>query len=293
MSEEMVMRTSDSPAEAPDTRGFSELLVNEYSGATESESATALNSTDDQSDALDFSWLDEISNERPDHESVVRQKLTETLTAQKTPENVPYERFREVNEQAKAAKDVVANYEKWADVIQALEADGYKSGDDLKNLWAQQQEQALENQVRQKYSEMAQANILSEDAARVSADLEIQRMKYDQLVSQMEQAKRVQQLDQAYRDYPYARRGERIVQNLVQRGIDPVEAVSYVHEELSNLAESIVPELASLFEAQQQVPIPIDTSESAQPLVQETTPVRGLGGVFSRLMGIGRNNNGI
>lgn len=293
MSEEMVMRTSDSPAEASDSIGLSSLLTSESSYANDSETAPALNTAEDTSETLDFSWLDDIEVEATDPQDLIRQKLTETLGSQKTPENVPYDRFREVNEQAKAAKDVAAQYEKWADVIQALEADGYSSGSELQNAWAQKQQQANEEQIRQKYLQMSEANILSEDAARISADLEIQRMKYDELLSQVEQAKRSQALDQAFREYPYARRGEHIVNNLVQRGLDPVEAVAYVHTELANMAESLVPELAALYEAQQQVPIPIDTSESAQPVVQEATPTRGIGGVFSRLMGIGRNNNGI
>lgn len=293
MSEEMVMRTSDSPAEAPDTRGFSQLLVDNASSANEDNSAQALNSTEEAGDVQDFSWLDDLVDTSPDPQEAVRQRLAETLASQRTPENVPYDRFREVNEQAKAAKEQATNYEKWADIISALEADGYKSGQDLKDAWARQQEAANENQIRQKYIDMAQSNIISSDAAQISADLEIQRMKYDQLVSQMEAANRIQQMDQAFRDYPYARRGERIVNNLVQRGMDPLEAASYVHEEISNMAESLVPELASLFEAQQQVPVPIDTSQSAQPLVQDATPSRGMGGIFSRLMGINKNSFGI
>lgn len=293
MSEEMVMRTSDSPAEASDNVGLSSLLTQDSSYANEPETAPALNTAEDASETLDFSWLDDIASEPPDPQELIRQKLTESLSAQKTPENVPYDRFREVNEQAKAAKDVAAQYEKWADVIQALESDGYTSGEQLRNAWAQQQQQANEDQIRQKYQTMSEANLLSEDAARISADYEIQRMKYEELLSQVESQKRSQSLEQAFREYPYARRGEQIVNNLVARGVDPIEAVSYVHTELANMAESLVPELASMFEAQKQVPIPIDTSESAQPVVQEATPTRGLGGVFSRLMGIGRNNNGI
>lgn len=293
MSEEMVMRTSDSPAEASDNVGLSSLLTQDSSYANEPETAPALNTAEDASETLDFSWLDDIASEPPDPQELIRQKLTESLSAQKTPENVPYDRFREVNEQAKAAKDIAAQYEKWADVIQALESDGYTSGEQLRNAWAQQQQQANEDQIRQKYQTMSEANLLSEDAARISADYEIQRMKYEELLSQVESQKRAQSLEQAFREYPYARRGEQIVNNLVARGVDPIEAVSYVHTELANMAESLVPELASMFEAQKQVPIPIDTSESAQPVVQEATPTRGLGGVFSRLMGIGRNNNGI
>jgi hypothetical protein len=293
MSEEMVTRTSDSPAEASDNIGLSSLLTNDSSYANEPETAPALNTADDTSETLDFSWLDDIEVEATDPQDLVRQKLTEALSAQKTPESVPYDRFREVNEQAKAAKDIASQYEKWATVIQALEADGYTSGSELQNAWAQKQQQANEDQIRQKYTQMSEANILSEDAARISADYEIQRMKYDELLEQVNQAKQSQALEQAFREYPYARRGEQIVNNLVQRGIDPIEAVTYVHTELANMAESLVPELASIFEAQRNVPIPIDTAESAQPLVQEITPTRGLGGVFSRLMGIGRNNNGL
>jgi hypothetical protein len=268
-------------------------LTNDSSYANEPETAPALNTADDTSETLDFSWLDDIEVEATDPQDLVRQKLTEALSAQKTPESVPYDRFREVNEQAKAAKDIASQYEKWATVIQALEADGYTSGSELQNAWAQKQQQANEDQIRQKYTQMSEANILSEDAARISADYEIQRMKYDELLEQVNQAKQSQALEQAFREYPYARRGEQIVNNLVQRGIDPIEAVTYVHTELANMAESLVPELASMFEAQRNVPIPIDTAESAQPLVQETTPTRGLGGVFSRLMGIGKNNNGL
>jgi hypothetical protein len=293
MSEEMVMRTTDSPAVAMDN-GF-----NSDSGfsAGDLTSAMALNSSNSEAQSeTDLGWLDEFVEPNIDPESMVRQRIMDSLSAnQNTPQDVPYERFREVNEQAKANKDQASAYDKWADVIKQFESQGYQSAADVQRALQEQQVQQREADIRQRYEDLAQTSFMDPEVARAQAEVEIQKGKYDSLVNQMNSYMTAQQRVSAFDQYPYANRAPGIVDNLINAGVSPSQAAQIVHTEIANLAESLVPELAGLISQQRSFPTPMDTSYSAQPVVPPA-PVKQLGsplGAISRMLGIGRNTNNI
>lgn len=293
MSEEMVMRTTDSPAVAMDN-GF-----NSDSGLSAGDltSAMALNgSNNDGQSETDLGWLDEFVEPDIDPETMVRQRIMDSLAAnQNTPQDVPYERFREVNEAAKANREQASAYDKWADVIKQFESQGYQSAADVQRALQEQQAQQREAEIRQRYDEMAQTSFMDPEVARAQAEVEIQRNKYDSLVNQMNTYMTAQQRSVAFEQYPYAHRAPGIVDNLINAGLPPAQAAQIVHNEIANLAESLVPELTGLIAQQRSIPTPIDTSYSAQPVVTPPPP-KQLGspmGAISRMLGIGRNTNNI
>jgi len=293
MSDEMVTRTTDSPAVAMDS-GFSS--DSGYS-AGDLTSAMALNgSNQDYQTETDLGWLDEFVEPNIDPESMVRQRIMDSLAAnQNTPQDVPYERFREVNEQAKANREQASAYDKWADVIKQFENQGYQSAADVQRALQEQQAQQREADIRQRYEDLAQTSFMDPEVARAQAEVEIQKNKYDSLVNQMNSYMTAQQRTSAFEQFPYANRAPGIVDNLINAGVSPTQAAQIVHSEIANLAESLVPELAGLIAQQRSVPTPIDTSYSAQPVVPPA-PVKQLGspmGAISRMLGIGRNANNI
>jgi len=296
MSDEMVMRTADSPAAATDFGGMSAALFGSQQVADADSGGEALNSTynqtsDDSVDVDDLSWLTE---EEPSSEDAVRQTIYDALSNGDQPKSVPYERFREVNEQAKQAKAASDNYSQWSDVISMLEQNGYKSGKDVQAALAAQAAAQQENEIRQRYAGMANNNIISHEVADAQAESEILRLKNEQLVNTMSNYMVQQQKAQAYEQFPYARRAESVVESLVQSGINPLQAAEMVHGQISNLAETLIPEITAMVASQRNVPTPIDTSSSAQPLVPQQAPPRGMNlSSITRLLGIGRNPNTI
>jgi len=296
MSDEMVTLTADSPAAAADFGGMSAALFGSQQFAGADSGTEALTSTIDQADdnsvdVDDLSWLTE---EEPSSEDTVRQTIYDALGNGNQPKSVPYERFREVNEQAKQAKTASDNLSQWSDVISMLEQNGYKSGKDVQAALAAQVAAQQENDIRQRYTGMANNNIISHEVADAQAESEILRLKNEQLVNTMSSYMVEQQKAQAYDQFPYARRAESVVESLVQSGINPMQAAEMVHGQISNLAETLIPEIAAMVSRQRNVPTPIDTSSSAQPVISQPAPSRGVNlGSISRLLGIGRNPNTI
>jgi len=96
MSEEMVTRTADSPAAAPGNVGGAMLdFVRESAGPSESgsEALNTSTSVDTQSSGIGF--------DQNSLQERVKQRLLDNVAPEKTPGNVPYERFKEVNDEAK------------------------------------------------------------------------------------------------------------------------------------------------------------------------------------------------
>lgn len=299
MSDEMVTRTTDSPAVATEG-GFSSIYLqtdtSSYAGNTDD---MALNSQESSADVDDLSWIDDYlgtetaeTSVSPDNE--IRQKLFDALGNDSNVPSVPYERFREVNEQAKASKDAAENYGRWEDVINRLKEQGFQSAEDVNRALQRQAAEQQEQQLRHQYQQNAEAMGLDPALANTQADLEIQKRRYDELVSTMSDYMRTNQREQAMSQFPYAKRGEYIVDNLIKSGVDPVSAAEIVHNQIVNLTESLVPEITAMIAQQRSVPTPIDTSLSAQPVIPQASQSKPNGfGRFANLLGIGRNANSL
>ena len=292
MSEEMVMRTADSPAAATGDMGVgSAILDHVRQAATADNQDWALNESEND---YESSGNTEVSNDEEwnsalelySAEEQVRQRLIENL-GRAEPEAVPYERFREVNEQAKSAKEYQTRYDQWADVIQQFEENGFNSASDVKRALEAQQEQLAEQQIRDKWVAAQSEQYLDPQLADAQAEVEIQKYRYEKLNQQVNSALTQQQRNAALTEYPYARRAIQMVDNLITSGLNPREAASQVHSQVEGLIESMVPELAELVAKQRRAPTPLSTANSAQPVVRQSEPVRqSSSGIFSRMLGI-------
>lgn len=300
MSDEMVMRTTDSPAVA--TEGSSSSIYLQSDNSSYAENAPddmALNSQESNTSDDDLSWIEEYLGNSSDTDSVspdneIRQRLFDALGNQTDVPSVPYERFREVNEQAKASKDAAENYGKWSEVIDRLKEQGYQSAEDVNRALREQAVQQQEQEIRSRYEQHANEIGIDPALARTQAEVEIQKQRYDSLVSTMSDYMRTNQREQAMSQFPYARRGEMVVDNLIKSGVDPVSAAEIVHNQIVNLTESLVPEITAMIAQQRSVPTPLDTSLSAQPVIPQPNPQKQNGfGRITSLLGIGRNSNSL
>lgn len=294
------MRTTDSPAVA--TEGSSSSIYLQSDNSSYAENAPddmALNSQESYSSDDDLSWIEEYLGNNSDTENVspdneIRQRLFDALGNQTDVPSVPYERFREVNEQAKASKDAAENYGKWSEVIERLKEQGYQSAEDVNRALREQAIQQQEQEIRSRYEQHANEVGLDPALARTQAEVEIQKQRYDNLVSTMSDYMRTNQREQALAQFPYARRGEMVVDNLIKSGVDPISAAEIVHNQIVNLTESLVPEITAMIAQQRSVPTPIDTSLSAQPVIPQPNPQKQNGfGRITSLLGIGRNPNSL
>ena len=286
MSEEMVTRTADSPAAAPGNVGGALMDFVRENAAPDNDGFEALNNEPVfQSD--DFN--DDVSDvfNQTDVETRVRQKLLDTVIPEK-PASVPYDRFREVNEEAKALRQQQEALDRWKDVITQFESSGFKSAADVQKALQQQEIARQEQGIRDRWQQKVNTEYFDPQAANAYAEAEINKFRYDQVVSQMNNYMISQQRVEAYEQFPYARRAEDVVEQLIGSGISPIEAARAVHNQVQGLVESLVPELLDMVTERQNVPTPIDTSASAQPVVQPQQPQRNALSGITRLLGIGR-----
>jgi hypothetical protein len=289
MSDEMVMRTADSPAAATGDYGAAEALIDSLQGAAD-PNEWALNNDSEYEYEYDAP-ADEYDSGQ-DLESEVRQQLYDNLLGDE-PGNVPYERFREVNEQARQGREYQQQMERWADLISQLEGNGFQSAADLQNALQQQHLQREEQTIREQYLGFARDEMMPQDLAEAKAEAEIQKMRYDRVMNQMSEYMVSQQIDQALQQYPYARRGQDMFNGLVQNGMNPHDAAQFVHDNISGIVESMIPQLTQTISSRMTQPVPIDTSYSNQQIVAQPDPVqsRSALGTISRLLGIGRTPN--
>lgn len=292
MSDEMVMRTADSPAAATGDYGAAEALLDSIQGAA-NPNEWALNETESdnwQADSDDNTY-DGVEYAE-DLEATLRQRVYDSLSDNE-PGSVPYERFREVNEQARQGRDYQDRLERWSDVIQQLESNGFQSAADVQRALQEQQWEQQEAQIRNEYQELSSQSVISPELAQAQAEAEVQRMRYDRLMGQMSEYMVNQQRESALQQFPYARRGMDMYEGLISNGMNPVDAAEYVHNSVAGIVESIVPQLTGMLSDRMQVPVPMDTSYSNQQVVAQPDPVqsRSALGTISRLLGIGRSPN--
>jgi len=292
MSDEMVMRTTDSPAVATGDYGAAEALLDSIQGAADPQE-WALN--DEESNNWQLGSDEDVYTDdgfEPENlEQTLRQQLYDTLADE--PGSVPYERFREVNEQARSGREYQERLERWSDVIQQLESNGFQSAADVQRALQEQQWQQQEDQIRSEYDQLTSQDIVSPELAQAQAEAEINKLRYDRLMNQMSEYMVTQQRESALQQYPYARRGMDMYEGLIQNGMNPMDAAEYVHNSVAGIVESIVPQLTGMLSERMQAPTPIDTSYSNQQVVSQPDPVQSRGALssISRLLGIGRTPN--
>lgn len=285
MSEEMVTRTADSPAAATGNVGGALIdFVRDAAGPSESGSG-ALNQSAEQSSTPS----EQVSGvyDQSSIQERVKQQLLDNVLPEKQPGNVPYERFKEVNDEAKQLRAAQEAYSKWADVIRQFEESGFSSAADVQKAYQEQQLQSQETQIRERWNYEVQNNYMDPEMARIQAEAEVQKFRYDQVVGQMNSYMMAQQREQALQQFPYASRAMDVMDSLIQQGMNPMDAASAVHRQVTGLVESLVPQLVDMVANQQSSPTPIGSGDSANPVVpQQQSNQQNRMSSITRLLGI-------
>jgi hypothetical protein len=285
MSEEMVTRTADSPAAATGNVGGALIdFVRESSGSNDSGAGT-LNQSAEQSNTPSEQVTSGL--EQTSIQERVKRQLLDNVLPDKQPGNVPYERFKEVNDEAKQLRSAQEAYSKWADVIRQFEESGFSSAADVQKAYQEQQLQNQEAQIRERWMQEVNTNYMDPDMARVQAEAEVQKFRYDQVVGQMNSYMVAQQRESALQQFPYASRAVDVMDSLIQQGMSPMDAASAVHRQVTGLVESLVPQLVDMVANQQSAPTPIGSGDSANPVVppQQSNQQNRMSSI-TRLLGI-------
>jgi uncharacterized protein YoaH (UPF0181 family) len=273
MSDEMVTLTSDSPAEATDGSGMREAFVNFVdSNAGDQQEEQRATSSEPVTDDLNDSYLENL------------------LGMQEQPGNVPYERFREVNERAKQASQYSEELDSWRSVIDEFKAQGFNSGADIQAALEAQRQEAEEVAIRERYDSLQNANLLDAQSAYAQQEAEITKLRYERQMAQVQEYMISQQTSQAMQSFPLAQRAPDLVNNLVASGVDPGQAAQFVHEQVKAIAKTLVPELTN--KLVNTAPTPIQNGQSAANTQAPTQPGTGLS-TLTRLLGISRNQNSL
>jgi len=279
MSEEMVTLTSDSPAGASDSGAANAIMDMVRDTVDPGSIAQDVNNTGVQEsyDVYDLLGVDQAPTQP---------------VAQEDPNPVPYDRFREVNERAKSANDRLS---RWGDVISEFERQGFSSAADVQAALIQQQQQAQEQAIVDRYRELEQQELLDPQTSQLQMSAELERFRYQQAMQQVSQFMLDQQKSSSYAQYPLAKKNEAMVDDLVSRGVQPTEAVRIVHEQVDRLTKALIPELLSRMQKGQAAPTPSGSGNSARPAIANGgQPVsQGARSSLSQLLGIGQNRKSI
>lgn len=271
--------TSDSPAGASDNGAANAIMDMVRETVDPGSTAQDVNNTGVQGS---YDVYDLLGVGQPTSEPVYQEE----------PNPVPYDRFREVNERAKSAND---RLNKWGEVISEFERQGFGSAAELQAALAQQQQQAQEQAIVERYRELEQQELLDPHTSQLQMQAELERFRYQQAMQQVSQFMLDQQKGSAYNQYPLAKKNEAMVDDLVGRGIQPTEAARIVHEQVDRLTKALVPELLSRMQQGKAAPTPAGTSNSARPTIANGGQATAQGGrqSLSQLLGVGINRRSI
>jgi hypothetical protein len=291
MPEEMVTRTTDSPAVDSGDTGLSNSVTdfirdnagpddNSQWATSELAGQDAEYGGDDSSEVDYTDVVDDILGLKYENQNQYQAEPT-------SPQPVPYERFREVNERARTADELETKLNRWGRVIEQFEQQGYQSSDDIDRVMEQQQQSAYEDQVRNRYQQLADSQIIDPAVAQMQQEAEIAKYRYEQQMSQVQGYMLMQQRDIAVQQYPLAQRAPGLVDNLIQAGFNPMEAAQAVHEQVRTIAQSLAPEIASRMNKTKRSPQPMGNGQAAR-----MAPTGGGGGqqrtTLGSLLGITR-----
>lgn len=277
MSDETVMLTSDSPAEATDGMGMREAFSDFVDSAAGNQQ---------EADGA-------IPASEPVVENVTDDSFLESLLGleDQTPGNVPYERFREVNERAKQVGQLSDELGVWRDVIDEFKQQGFNSAADVRAALEAQQREAEEVAIRERYEALQNANVLDAQSAYAQQEAEITKLRYERQMAQVQQYMMAQQTAQAIQSYPLAQRAPELVNNLVASGIEPSAAAEFVHNQVKALAKTLVPELTNKLSA--RTPAPVSGGQPTPATPQKSTPVGNSLSTLTQLLGISRQQNSV
>jgi hypothetical protein len=270
--------TPDSSAGASDGYGIGNAILDEVRNAADYDSFSTPGVNDGADVLADdsaYDWSQDQSH------------ITEANDNDRGP--IPYDRFREVNEQARSARQEL---DQWNDIIQEFRQQGFNSAADLRKAAVQREAQMQEESIRTRYRDLEQQELIDPQTANLQLEAELERFRYQQAMAQVSQYMIQQERQTAVTQYPLAQQAPAMVESLINRGVPPQEAVKITHEQIANLRKSIQSDVTKQVAQGRNSPMPTGRGNSAQPVVNGNMPQGGRMSL-SALMGIGRNRNSV
>lgn len=278
MSDETMIPTPDSSAGASDGYGIGNAILDEVRDAADYDSFSTPGVNDGADVLADdsaYDWSEDQSH------------ITGANDNDRGP--IPYDRFREVNEQARSARQEL---DQWNDVIQEFRQQGFNSAADLRKAAVQREAAMQEESIRTRYRDLEQQELIDPQTANLQLEAELERFRYQQAMAQVSQYMIQQERQTAVTQYPLAQQAPAMVESLINRGVPPQEAVKITHEQIANLRKSIQSDVTKQVAQGRNSPMPTGRGNSAQPVVNGNMPQGGRMSL-SALMGIGRNRNSV
>jgi hypothetical protein len=278
MSDETMIQTPDSSAGASDAYGIGNAILDEVRSAADYDSFSTPGVNDGADVLADnsaYDWSEDQSH------------ITGNDDNNRGP--IPYDRFKEVNEQARSAKHEL---DQWNDIIQEFRQQGFNSAADLRKAAAQREATMQEESIRTRYRELEQQELVDPHTANLQLEAELEKFRYQQAMSQVSHYMIQQERQAAVTQYPLAQQAPAMVESLISRGVSPQEAVKITHEQIANLRKSIQSDVTKQVAQGRNAPMPTGRGDSAQPVINGNMPQGGRMSL-SALMGIGRNRNSV
>jgi hypothetical protein len=270
--------TPDSSAGASDGYGIGNAILDEVRSAADYDSFSTPGVNDGADVLADdsaYDWSQDQSH------------ITDVNDTDRGP--IPYDRFREVNEQARSARQEL---DQWNDIIQEFRQQGFNSSADLKKAAAMREASMQEEGIRNRYRELEQQELIDPQTANLQLEAELEKFRYQQAMAQVSHYMIQQERQSAVTQYPLAQQAPAMVESLINRGVPPQEAVKITHEQIANLRKSIQSDVTKQVAQGRNNPMPTGRGNSAQPVVNGNMPQGGRMSL-SALMGIGRNRNSV
>jgi len=273
MPEEMMTRTTDSSAVAMGETGGLSNAVTDFIRDTAGSDDNSQWATSEQAgqDADQFGEYESDGGDDENYDDLISDILgeetprySEQEAYSEQPNPVPYERFREVNERARQAEEYENKLQKWGRVIEQFEQQGYTDASQVDAALEQQRQAAEDMAIRQRYQQLVDSQLLDPAVAEAQYEAESARINYERQMQQVQEYMMYQQREAAFQAYPLAARAEVLVDNLIQAGVDPVQAAQAVHEQVRTLTQAMVPEITSRIKKQQRVPQPMGQGQAAR-----------------------------
>jgi hypothetical protein len=263
MSDEMMTQTLDSSASATDFSGINDATMDDGRTAAgyDTDSITGVN--DDAYSVQDDGQPSHIQGE---------------------PGPIPYDRFREVNERARQAQSQLDN---WSDVITGLQAQGYRSAEDVRRALQDQQLQAQENEIRTRYHDLENQNLVDSTTANLQMNAELEAHRYRQAMSEAKQYMVQNEKQKAFTQYPAAQQATQIVDSLIEKGIAPAQAIQLVASQIETLSKTLRSEVAKQVTSNRSLPTPTSGGTTA-PNNKAGNMTSGSRSTLSQLLGINR-----
>lgn len=263
MSDEMMTHTPDSSAGATDFGGVADAILDDVRIAAGYDTDNITGVNDDVQYVQDDGQPSHIQGE---------------------PGPIPYDRFREVNERARQAQQQLDN---WSDVIAGLQAQGYRSAEDVRLALQQQQLQAQENEIRSRYQELENQNLVDSTTANLQMEAELEAFRYRQAIAEARTYMVQNEKQKAFSQYPAAQQATQMVDTLIDRGLQPSEAIKLVASQIEQLQRSLKSEVTKQITTNRSLPTPASGGTTA-PNVQAGNMTGGARSTLSQLLGINR-----